>query len=277
MSEIIVDGREIPISYYPDGAPRILFPNHEYIREIKEIVIRPKNMSSFIASMFFVDALKERGIKINLLTVPFIPGSRQDRLTSGIYEDFLFTAKSMCNILNDKGMRIKTFDPHSDVLSALLDRSQIVTQFNIFNSYSRNILDIAKYDGIISPDSGSEKKCIEIAKRFEIKSMLFSTKTRDISSGIISDIYINKLFQLVPDGKYLVIDDICDGGSTFNRLAESIKKDAQTEKIHVDLYVTHGIFSKGTEELLSYYKNIYCTDSTITPKPGVNIIKFFGE
>lgn len=277
MSEILIDGNPISISYYPDGSPRIVFENNQFIRCIKNIVIRPKNSASFLASMFFLDALKERRIKVDRVTIPFISGSRQDRITGGIGTDFLFTVKSICKMINERACVIETFDPHSDVLSGLLDGPIIKKTCDIFNECKTTIFDIRDYDGIISPDAGSEKRCISIAKKFNISSIFFANKRRDISTGAITDIGISRYERKVEKGKYIVVDDICDGGSTFIGLAKSLKEDGMMDGLTVDLYITHGIFSKGTEELLKYYNKIYCTDSFISDKTGINVIKFFGE
>ncbi len=56
----------------------------------------------------------------------------------------------------------------------------------------------------------------------------------------------------------VVVDDICDGGATFIALAQVIKV-AQPDTT-IDLYVTHGIFSKGVDELLKYYGTIYTSN-----------------
>jgi len=55
----------------------------------------------------------------------------------------------------------------------------------------------------------------------------------------------------------LIVDDICDGGGTFIKCAESLKKYLPDCNFEMDLYVTHGIFSKGTKELDKYFRNIY--------------------
>lgn len=274
MSEIIVDGKNINISYYPDGSPRIEYNINSYSRNIKKIVFRPKNMSSFMASMFFLDSLTERNINIEQVSIPFIMGARQDRLTNGENEDFLFTAKSICKEVNSRNMKIETFDPHSDVLSACLDRPIIKSVCEIFNECNTNIFDIKNYDGIISPDQGSSKKCVGIAKKFGINSILFANKNRNLATGKIEEISISKNINFVCGGKYIVIDDICDGGGTFIKLFQDSEL---IKSINVDLYVTHGIFSKGTDDLLNLYRNIYCTDSTCFEKPGVKLIEFFGD
>ena len=59
--------------------------------------------------------------------------------------------------------------------------------------------------------------------------------------------------------QYVIIDDICDGGRTFNELAKSIKLQRADAKIY--LVVTHGIFSAGFKELTKYFEHIYTTNS----------------
>ena len=61
--------------------------------------------------------------------------------------------------------------------------------------------------------------------------------------------------KIFPD--LIIVDDICDGGTTFIKLAQRID-----EKIYgryrLDLYVTHGIFSRGLDVLRPYFNHVYC-------------------
>jgi ribose-phosphate pyrophosphokinase len=61
------------------------------------------------------------------------------------------------------------------------------------------------------------------------------------------------------DLKYIIIDDICDGGRTFVELAKAIKAGRPTAKIY--LIVTHGIFSAGYDQLSEYVDRVYTTNS----------------
>ena len=61
------------------------------------------------------------------------------------------------------------------------------------------------------------------------------------------------------DLKYVIIDDICDGGRTFNELAKAIRAQRADAKIY--LVVTHGIFSAGFAELSLNFEHIYTTNS----------------
>jgi ribose-phosphate pyrophosphokinase len=58
--------------------------------------------------------------------------------------------------------------------------------------------------------------------------------------------------------KCLIIDDLADGGRTFKNLAQELKNQGATA---VYLYVTHGQFNYGFEELKEVIDKIYCTNS----------------
>ena len=76
-------------------------------------------------------------------------------------------------------------------------------------------------------------------------------KERDPNTGNIVGMRMDTCFiSKDSEGslKYLIIDDICDGGATFTNIAKLIKE--QHEKAHVTLFVTHGIFSKTKQHLL---------------------------
>jgi ribose-phosphate pyrophosphokinase len=57
-----------------------------------------------------------------------------------------------------------------------------------------------------------------------------------------------------PSDNIWVIDDLCDGGATFISIAKLLRENYEFNQLN--LYVTHGLFSKGKEELFKYYDNI---------------------
>lgn len=64
------------------------------------------------------------------------------------------------------------------------------------------------------------------------------------------------------EGKHcIVIDDICDGGATFLSLA-----DKMTGQASLSLYVTHGLFTKGVQELKTKFGLIMYATSPHTPE-----------
>jgi hypoxanthine phosphoribosyltransferase len=85
-------------------------------------------------------------------------------------------------------------------------------------------------------------------------------KDRDSSTGKLSNFrFTDESYDVIynlpakeENYKVLVVDDICDGGGTFIPIVNNLKEAfcEIDEKVEVDLYVTHGIFSKGTSSLL---------------------------
>jgi len=62
----------------------------------------------------------------------------------------------------------------------------------------------------------------------------------------------------VKDKDCLIVDDLADGGRTFKFLAEALKNQGAAK---VFLYVTHGQFNYGFDELKETIDHVYCTNS----------------
>ncbi len=107
---------------------------------------------------------------------------------------------------------------------------------------------------LVCPDHGAAKKAIVLNKNIPIfERIIFCNRSRENRDVI---------YQGIPDnlkGKTpIVVDDICDGGATFLALAQKLKLSGANKPY---LFVSHGIFSKGTSELLRWYERIGTTNS----------------
>lgn len=251
MSEIIFkgpDGYVGPISFvklYSDGTPMVKADIEELAAFADTLVLRPHSLNTFVTAMFLVDAISHKGGKIRKLVLPYVPGARQDRINPT--GDVLFTLSSVAGMINVRDFsRVIILDPHSPVTPAWINRSM---QFPL-SKIAELLPDI--YDGVIAPDKGAKHRS-NIFAAVHDKPLFFASKNRDVSTGKITGFEL----EYIPPGHYLVADDICDGGGTFIGLGEKIREQGAT----ADLYVTHGIFSKGTIALKRFYKNIYTTDS----------------
>lgn len=104
-----------------------------------------------------------------------------------------------------------------------------------------------EYDAVVFPDKSAERRCL-----VNPPDCVWVTweKERDQDTGRI-------VKHSGPDAhglRVLVCDDLCDGGATFVSMASSFD--------NPDLYVTHGIFSKGLKPLADAgYKRVYTTNS----------------
>lgn len=190
------------------------------------------------------------------LIVPYVPYARQDRITQ-IGEPL--SARVIADLINSlNAVSVTIWDPHSDVISALINNCIVTPQHEIIKA-SR--LSNNTYDGIIAPDAGAIKKAQKVASLFQTK-LYVAQKTRDTATGdITGTTVVDHDGGLARGGHFLVADDICDGGRTFVNLAKALP-----ESCTADLYVTHGIFSNGPEILLKYYERIYSANI----HPGVD-------
>ena len=205
-------------------------------------------------------ALRNTGIQKIALYVPYFMGARSDRrFTEG---DANYLKQVICPIVNaQKFDAVIVLDPHSDVLEACLDNfekidNHAVVKYALTDIDNRN--DAQDRIVLVSPDAGAYKKIFDVAQKFGIHKIITATKVRDIKTGKILHTEIPTLDQH-EDLKYVIIDDICDGGRTFIELAKAIHDSRPTAKVY--LVVTHGIFSAGYTELGKHIEKMYTTNS----------------
>ena len=231
----------------PDVTPMLKIPDFaKMVAKSRTMTIRHTSMAEFVNAMFLVDAIRYNGGHIYNLILPYIPGARQDR--SNGEGDVLFTLGSVARMLNERMFnQVVVLDPHSNVAGNLIHRMVVYPQFAVSLGLPKTL-----HDGIIAADEGGQVRAETMALALSLP-VYYGGKTRDVSTGKLSGFTLDE----IPSGHYLVVDDICDGGGTFIGLAEKIHEQGST----ADLFVSHGIFSKGTIYLRAMYKNIYTTDS----------------
>ena len=240
---------------------------HRYLADSAEEVTITQRIGSFNDMGLLevaVDALKRINPNIKLhLFLPYFPGARQDRL---MVQGEPFTSAVYVKLLVNMGFAsVTSFDLHSDVVSGMFAMTN--TQFKQIPNY-RFVLEVlkdlypqrdAKLPLLISPDAGSNKKILSLAKyltQLNKLDIVKCDKTRDVRTGEITnfDVYTDDL-----NGKdCIIVDDICDGGGTFLGLAKELKN-KNCGKLY--LVVSHGIFSKDINGLLKVFDKIYTTDS----------------
>ncbi len=231
---------------------------------------RCNNSNDLMRIIMAVDALRNRSVTKIELFIPYFPYSRQDRVCA---PGEAFSVKTICGMLKQLNLyNIITYDIHSNVPGILLD--------NLINyNNHREVIDFVDYLKIpennfvlICPDAGAIKKSQSLLTVYSntFKSIVYCQKERVNSNVVISmgNNYIEGMTAFV-------VDDICDGGATF----EAIGRELQQAKVKESyLFVSHGIFSKSTYELVKYYKKIGTSNSIheddfIEELPGVKSFK----
>ncbi|QLF83266.1 phosphoribosyl pyrophosphate transferase [Rhodococcus phage NiceHouse] len=183
--------------------------------------------------------------------IPYLPAARADKgvpLGGQIYADLIKIANVDYLVATDVHSQ-KAVDFYSGF--GLIDHpvDSIVAKHLIVNGH--------RHDAIIAPDKGAAARARIFAEYMKLP-VLQAEKVRDQDTGELSGFSCPDAEEF-GEGHFLIFDDICDGGGTFNGLADQIMQ--KNQKATLDLFVTHGIFSKGGWELDRRFRNIFTTDT----------------
>lgn len=187
-----------------------------------------------------------------VLLMPYLPGARAD------HSDFIpFGAGVYAEFINSLGVdQVICFDPHSPVMPRLLAGVTVIDSAPLIRKHIVGTGQDSKpqrYQGIIAPDKGAVERASLVADACELP-VYRAEKHRDPDTGQLSGFTCEPL----PDkGRFLVVDDICDGGGTFAGLAEATGLPPE----RLGLYVSHGVFSGNARRTLSGYSEVWTTDS----------------
>lgn len=259
------------ISKFPDGQQNIVISNDSIQLANQgshhiQIKSRLNNFLDLELIICTMASLREYGVSHIHLYTPYFMGARSDRQFEEGGNRYLKDV--ICPIINSlKLSSVTVLDPHSTVLENLLNNFKKVDNKEIVKFALRDIINNSNRSGsniedhciIISPDAGATHKIYKLAQDVDYKGEIITCiKERD-KDGKLSKVFVpmNKIHDTHKD--IIIIDDICDGGATFINIAKEIKDKYFNSKIY--LIVTHGIFSKGFDDLFEYFDHIYCTNS----------------
>lgn len=233
--------------FFPGGEPHAKIPPELNGPVLLFLKLRTWDEIGFAACV--MDALR-RNRKIEPLNafIPYFPGARQDRSDGHAP----LTAFLMSKLLASRA-RTTVFDLHSETTYFIGDIVARLMPRDLDIPLRTDVV------GIVAPDAGATERAIEFRDRFYPSAQLVQCgKRRDATTGRLSG------YEMQPlpfEGRYIIVDDICDGGGTFNLLAEEFAKDPAAGRSHLEMFVSHGIFSKGLEAISPLIERITTTDS----------------
>ncbi len=203
--------------------------------------------------LFAIAAIKEAWDAANsmdktataTLTIYCLIGQRSDRRFN---PNESFDLKVIANFINTMGFdKVEILHPHSPISLALIENASKLSHF----PYVKKTFEAIGNPVLVSPDAGAYKTTHEIAEKLGA-DLVPSNKVRVNGAPQIS------IQGDVKDKDCLIVDDLADGGRTFKFLGEALKKQGAAK---VFLYVTHGQFNYGFEELKETIDRVYCTNS----------------
>ena len=257
---------------FPDGQPHLRLFLEKINTELPVCIrCRLRNPTDLFLLQLAKSVLDEAGFSQIDLDISYLLAARMDRVMQAGEPFALRVVADSLNALHFRKIRI--FDPHSDVSTALIRRSfardnvfLVKKALCSFFNCTESTLPFEQFV-LVSPDAGALKKIYQVALALGGATVLEGRKKRDVSTGKLSG------FHISPEGiegkHCFIVDDICDGGGTFIGLAEQIRLH---QPVSIQLVVSHGIFSKGMP--LAGIDGIFTTNSfqEMQSKNGFEVI-----
>ena len=240
---------------YPGGELQVRL-NKEIIENLKEsdfvIIIANIYNSDDVMKLLLlqsaIDSVTQHIVPSNKATViPYLPYSRADRR---FVEGDCLGKSVFLNVIKSIWSMVYTIDCHSSAF----DKDYF--DIPVDELLKSKIVVLADEPiNILFPDLGAKNRYGSIFSDMPGANIFFCEKKRDPVTGKFLGFKVPT--DIDKNLETIIIDDICDGGGTFIGIANELKM--SREKL--SLYVTHGIFSKGLEELSKWFSNIITTDT----------------
>lgn len=249
MIKLLVDDREVKFTttIFPDGTSQVWKVEEELFEDndIKILwVFENEGELMHVCQLAQLTQLLSKQPD-STLVVPYLPYGRQDKALSNSAS---FSLKTFVDILYSVNVcRIETFDAHSNQ-EELGIYSAEPTLFH---------QEVFHHDVVCFPDKGAAARYNK-SQSFGGAPAVYCEKVRNQETGEILGL------KLIGDAdlnnkRILIVDDICDGGMTFIKVAEQLKA---FNPLQIDLAVSHGIFSRGKGVIKEAgITNIYTTNS----------------
>ncbi|MBD8163736.1 ribose-phosphate diphosphokinase [Erwinia persicina] len=247
--QLTLDGQDVSLESgrFPDGAVwgRVSAPLDPRAEILTLRASAMQTLDDLMLVAQVLDAVRQRCLlRQTTLELPWLPYARQDRT---MRDGDSFALKVFAGFLNQLRFdRVVVLDPHSDVAAGVVDRLVAIPQHRCL-VHSRSLRSALEQGMmLIAPDAGALKKIHSLAQQVSAEEYGILGKHRDIASGALSGFELLK--GDVTGRDVLIADDLCDAGGTFIGSATVLRAAGARS---VSLYVTHGLFSKGVDHLLS--------------------------
>ena len=246
---IKLNNKQIFPTIFPDKTSQIWkIENIDILKEFN-IYWEFENESEIIHLSQLANLGNAYGYEMKLF-IKYLPYARQDKFISN---NVTFALKTFADILNQLHFKeVTIFDPHSTMATSLIRNSKAIYPIGDI----RKIVNKENIDCICYPDKGAYSKYLDIYKHIDpiFEKPIIGSKVRDQKTGWITKYELSGNYK---NKNVLIIDDICDGGMTFNILSKSMTEDKENCPKSINLFVTHGLFSKGLSELKKNIDKIF--------------------
>ena len=119
---------------------------------------------------------------------------------------------------------------------------------------------------VLSPDAGGARRAESFAKRLGSIHPIALIDKRRVNAGEIEEM---RLVGNVEGKDVIIVDDIIDSGGTLLEAAKKLKEHGAK---NLYCYGTHGIFTKGTQELTAAFSRVITSNTHYQKVNGVEVV-----
>ena len=187
-----------------------------------------------------------------VLVIETLPDQRADRIEK---DGMSIPAQATAAMIAGMGVQyVEVYDPHSPVITqCLIDFGVPVRIVPPTECFNRTLGSGVKIDHVVAVDKGAVQRAEAVAKFYDA-GIIYADKTR-VEGKIVGHEIVDQIGYVNKGDTIWVIDDLCDGGATFINIAKALREEFKFGELK--LYVTHGLFSRGKEELFKHFTEIH--------------------
>lgn len=264
--QLFVDNVQVPVNFirFSDGASNVKldWPEDLVAESLVVVSVSPETPADNVMWEVMLVCSAAAAIVVNqdggeydtklVLNLPYLPHARADRIFErGNPDPLWLVTKLMLSCFHEVVVKDihnrEALEENLDTLEDNVELTEIDQTQCFLETFQRQR---EKWEGqkicLVAPDKGAFQKTRDVAIQLcgtdADATYVGANKVRDVSTGQILAITVPDHLQIHPGERVIIVDDICDGGGTFIPLAEKLRERGAES---VELYVTHGIFSKG--------------------------------
>lgn len=259
---LLLNGQPVNVTTFPDNTSQVWQLDPELlVRALDQgmsTVDWHYTSEADVMHLLQLDMLLAKYSIASRLRIFYLPYARQDKKV-GNYTTFALAALgAVFRKMHWRGITI--LDPHSNQACRVLSARAVYPTKMI-----ECLLAAGNYAAVMYPDDGARRKYKDVYHT-GARPVLTADKIREQETGEIIRYAVSG-----PEGftgaSCLIIDDICDGGRTFCEAANAVRQEYPSVK-RVDLYTTHGIYSRGLTPFKGIINNVYCYKGQVDQHAG---------
>ena len=204
------------------------------------------------------NALKNSSAHEVINVIPYMKFARQDRKDESRVP---ISTQVIAESIEHDHTRVLTMEVHNPAIqgSFRVPFDSLYSFPTVIDYLQKNYLEILENIVIATPDEGGVKRARAFANRLGNPNISIGSKFRE------TDGKVERLeFSGDVSGKrVLVIDDIVDSGVTLINASRVLREEMKAAEVYA--YATHGLFTKGYEQLSKSFEKIFIGNTVKQP------------